>query len=148
MPTIVNKNQWTAYGVVAVEPRLKKLGDKKVMAFTILITESAGVNTYLPIYAFNKKAHVLAELAHKGAMLFVKGIFRTTVKTTSVQGKQLIQVFMKVNEFEVLIREPIKVNDIDFADTVALYDPDNFIEEDENGEYKNSQETCASETKE
>ena len=136
METIINKNQWTALGVVAQEPILKKLSDKKVMAFTILITESAGANTYLPIYAFNKKAHVLTALAHKGSVIFVKGIFRTTVKTTSVQGKQLIAIFLKVNDFEVMIREPVKVQDIDFADTVALYDPDNFIEEEENSEPK------------
>ena len=141
MPTLVNKNQWTTYGVVAIEPRLKKLGDKKVMAFTIIITESAGENTYLPIYAFNKKAQVLCQLAHRGSIVFVKGIFRTTVKTTSVQGKQLIAIFLKVNDFEVLIKEPIKVDDIDFADTVALYDPDNFMEEDENGKPEDSQET-------
>ena len=145
MPTIVNKNQWTALGVVAQEPHLKKLGDKKVFAFTVLITESAGENVYLPLYAFNKKAQVFAQLAHKGSVIFVKGIFRTAVKTTSVQGKQLIQVFLKVNDFEVMIREPVKVDEIDFADTVALYDPDNYMEEEEDGKPKDSQETRPSE---
>ena len=148
LQTVVNKNQWTAYGAIAFEPKLKKLGDGKVMAFTVLITESAGENTYLPLYAFNKKAQVFCQLAHRGSMVFVKGIFRTTVKTTSIQGKQLIAVFLKVNDFEVLIREPVKIDDIDFADTVALYDPDNFMEEDENGESKDSEETRDSETEE
>lgn len=129
---MINKNQWTAYGVVAQEPRLKKLANEKVLAFTILITESAGEKVYIPIYAFNEKAHVLCALAHKGAIIFAKGIFRTKVRTTSVQAKNLIGLFMKVNEFEVLVREPVAVEDINFADTVALYDPDNFMEEEEN----------------
>lgn len=128
----INKNQWTAYGLVLQEPRLKKLGDKRCLAFTILVTESSGEKVYLPIYAFNDKAHVLCTLAHKGAMLFVKGIFKTKVRTTSVQSKELIGMFLKVNEFEVVVKEPIKVEDIDFADTVALYDPDNYMEENEN----------------
>ena len=128
----INKNQWTAYGVVAQEPRLKKLSEKRILAFTILITESAGEKVYLPIYAFNDKAHVLNTLAHKGSMIFAKGTFRTNVRTTSIKSKQMIGLFLKISEFEVLVREPIDVKELDFADTVALYDPDNFMEEDEN----------------
>ena len=144
----INHNQWNAYGVVMQEPQLRKLGNKKVMAFTILMTESAGAKSYLPIYAFNTKAHVLCSLAHRGSMIFAKGTFKTAVKTTSIQGKQLISLFLKITDFEVLLREPIKVADIDFADTVALYDPDNYMEEEDNGESKDSQEACTSKIEE
>ena len=130
---MINQNQWSAYGVVLQEPILKKLSEKRVMAFTIIMTYSAGDKTYLPIYAFNKKAHVLCALVHKGASIFAKGSFRTTTKTTSIQAKQLISMFLKVNDFEVLIKEPVKIDDIDFADTVALYDPDNYMEEEDSG---------------
>lgn len=129
---IPNKNQWTAYGVVAIEPAIKKLGNGKTMATTVLISESAGEKVYLPLVAFNSKAHVMCTLAHKGSIVFVKGGFRTKTHTTSIRAKTLVQVFLKVNEFEVLVREPVEIDNIDFADTVALYDPDSFMEEEEN----------------
>ena len=127
----INQNGWTGYGVVAQEPVLKKLSDNKVMAFTVLISESAGQKTYLPVYAFNEKAHIMCSLAHKGSVIFAKGIFKTKVQTTRIQAKVLIGLFLKINEFEVLLKEPIRVDEIDFANTVALFDPDNFMEEEE-----------------
>lgn len=136
----INKNQWTAYGVVALEPTLKKLSGGKVMATSILITQSANENVYIPICAFNDKAHVLCALAHKGSIIFAKGIFRSKLTTTSIQAKSLISISMKINEFEVLVREPIRVEDLDFADTVALYDPEAFMEVEGDGEPENSQE--------
>lgn len=130
---MLNKNQWTAFGVVAQEPRIKKISKDKVIAFTVLISESANEKVFLPICAFNNKAHVLCSLAHRGSQIFVKGTFRSKTKITSVKSKTLVCLFLKVSEFQVMVREPVKVEENDFADTVALYDPDIYMEEDENG---------------
>ncbi len=129
-----NKNGWTAYGIVLYEPRLLKLSGGHVAARTVVATESAGEKVYLPITAYNKKAHTLVALAHKGSTVFLKGTFRTNTTTTSIKAKELLHLQLKVNEFEVLIREPVKIEDLDFADAVAVYDPDTFMEEEEDVE--------------
>lgn len=127
---IPSKNQWTAYGVVAYEPKLMTLNKGVVAAKTVLITETAGVKVHLPVVAYNKKAHVLCAVAHKGSTIFAKGVFLSHTEVTSIQGKTLIGVDMKINEFEVMIREPVNVEDVDFVDIAAKYDPEFVIEEE------------------
>lgn len=128
---MVNKNQWSIYGVVLFEPKIMKFSDNDIVARTVIMTESIGKKTYLPISAYNKKAHILAALAHKGSTIYAKGIFKTKTTTTSIQAKELIHIELKITDFDVIIREPIKIKDLDFADVVAAYDPDAFMEVEE-----------------
>lgn len=129
-----NSNQWTAYGVVLYEPRLMKMSGDHVACRTVIATQSAKEKVYLPITAYNKKAHTLIALAHKGSTIFVKGSFRTKTTTTSIKAKELLHLELKVNEFEVLLREPVKIEETDFADAVAVYDPETFMEVEEDVE--------------
>ena len=117
-----NSNQWTAYGVVLYEPRLMKMSGDHVACRTVIATKSAKEKVYLPITAYNKKAHTLIALAHKGSTIFVKGSFRTKTTTTSIKAKELLHL------------ELVKIEDTDFADAVAVYDPETFMEVEEDVE--------------
>ena len=131
-------NEWHALGVVNDEPVLKKLDTKGgVMAKTVLVIapEMNGEEpVYLPIEAYNKKAHVLCALAHRGSTIFVKGKLKSNLRLTSQQGKTLVGISFKVNDFAVLIREPVKVTEMDFAQVVQLYEPEAFMATDEEEE--------------
>lgn len=129
----MNMSNWSALGVVVEEPKLMKLGEDKVMAKTILCVnakESCDKNMYLPVVAFNKKAHVLCSLAHKGSYIFAKGTFLTNERITSKQGKTLIALNLKITDFEILVKKPLEINEIDFVQTVQLYDPEIILEEE------------------
>lgn len=125
---------WHAVGVVNVEPVLKKLSGGKVMARTILAIEPERVGepmVYLPVHAFNKKAHVLCAQAHRGSTIYCKGTFRSNLQTTSQQGKTLIGILFKIIDFTILIKEPVAVEEKDFIETVRLYEPEAFMEEED-----------------
>lgn len=125
------KNNWTAVGVVTTEPVLQKYGDEVVVAKTILTIDpinNGDKPTYLPVCAFNKKAHVLCAIAHKGSTIFAKGTINSSTSLTSIQGKTLVGVSFKITDFVVLKREPIKVDEQDFVEVVQLYDPEAFME--------------------
>ena len=130
----ISSNQWTALGVVAYEPVLKKLSEDRVAARTVIISESSGEKTQIPVVAYNKKAHVLCALAHKGSTIFAKGVLCTNIELTSRQAKTLVMINFKITDFDVLIREPIKVDDIDYVDIAAKYDPEYFMEVEEDVE--------------
>ena len=129
-----HKNQWTALGVVAYEPVLKKINDDLVAAKTVIISENNGEKNQIPVVAYNKKAHVLCALAHKGSTIFAKGVFQTNMQLTSIQAKTLLTINFKIIDFEVMIREPVKISDVDYVDIAAKYDPEFFMEEEDNVE--------------
>ena len=80
-----NKIQWTAYGVVLYEPKIIRISENDdVVARTVIVTESIGKKVYVPVSAYNKKARILAALAHKGSTIFAKGTFKTKTTVTSV----------------------------------------------------------------
>lgn len=127
-------NNWTALGVVQREPKLVKIANGKVMARTVIICDSLEGKTYLPVVAFNKKAHVLAALAHRGSTIYASGSMFSKTQLTSKQGKTLVGLTFKITDFIVLVREPVETKDVDFADVVQMYDPDNFMEVEEDVE--------------
>lgn len=124
-------NSWSAYGVVLEEPTLMSLKDDVVCAKTILAVEGG---TYLPLTAFNKKAHVLCALVHRGATILAKGYVQSKVTITSNQGKMLVGTTFKVTDFVVMKKEPVAVDEANFADVVQLYEPSSYMqmEEEEN----------------
>lgn len=127
-------NNWSALGVLQSEPKLIKISDGKVMARAVLVCDAVEGKTYIPIAAFNKKAHVLTALAHRGSIIYATGSMYSTTQITSKKGKTLVGITFKLNDFVVLVKEPIKTSDEDFADVVQMYDPDNFMEDSENAE--------------
>lgn len=121
-------NNWCAYGFLNEEPKIMKLDDEgKCMAKSILVIEENGQKTYIPIIAFNKKAHILCSLAHRGSAIYAKGTIGSKTEITSEQGKTLIGILFKVTDFVVLKKEPLKVEDIDFVNVVKFYDPDSYM---------------------
>ena len=132
-------NSWSVLGVVNEEPKLMKIKDNKVMARTVLVVRSEGTDekTYLPVVAFNKKAHIFCSLAHRGSTIFAKGVIKSNVSITSKQGKSLIGISFKITDFSVLIREPIETGEGDFADIVQLYDPESFMDTGDEEEEEN-----------
>ena len=129
-------NSWEALGVVQEEPKLMKLSEGKIMCRSVLavgIEHKKGL-AYLPVVAYNKKAHIFAETVHKGATIYCKGIIKSHESITSQQAKVLVGLSFKINEFVILIKEPVKTDEISFADVIQLYNPDNFMEVEENVE--------------
>ena len=126
-------NNWCVLGTVHSEPKLMKIKNG-VMAKTVIAIDpdiNGDERIYLPVVAFNKKAHTLCALAHRGSIIFVKGRFKSHLTITSNQGKTLVGLTFKVLDFEVLAREPIDVNEDDFVGVVQLYEPETFMEGDE-----------------
>ena len=123
-------NSFVITGVVLEEPMLKKLSGGKVMANTI-VKVVGGENTIVPIVAFNKKAHILCALAHKGSQIYAKGVLKSKTHITSEKGKTLIELILKVTDFAVLVKEPIQVEEGDYVDIVKLYDPELITDEEE-----------------
>ena len=133
MKTNISKNRWEATGIVLKEPTLKKLSNDTVVARTILMTQSSEERCVFPVSAFNKNAYILCALAHKGSMIFAKGVIKTRESVTSIQAKRLVSIQFKITDFKVLLKEPIDFEEINFADTIAFYEPDSFMEGDEDG---------------
>ena len=125
------ENEWSALGIVAYEPIKKKIAQNTIVAKTVLLSNTKGEVQKIPICAFNEKAHTLCALAHKGSTIFAKGTIETSTKITSIQSKVLICLNLKVTEFEVLLREPVNIDNIDYADVVEMYDPESFIDMEE-----------------
>ena len=125
-------NNWNAYGVVLEEPKIMKLSEGKIMCRTVLAVgvDHQKANAYLPIVAYNKKAHIFAQTVHKGATICCKGVMVSKESITSQQAKVLVGLMFKITDFVVLIKEPVKTNELDFVDVVQLFNPENFMEEE------------------
>lgn len=137
---MANINNWSVVGVVNAEPKLMKIKDNKVLAKTVLVIRSTDSDekTYLPVVAYNKKAHVLCSLAHRGSTIFAKGVIKSSINTTSKQGKTLVCISFKITDFSVLIREAVESGEDDFVETVQLYDPEAYMDSGESEEENES----------
>lgn len=122
-------NKWQVVGIVMNEPKLMKIDEKHVVAKAIIKVEGKE-NTLLPVATYNKKAHVFCALAHRGSLIVASGKIVCSTDITSIQAKTLISVSFKLNDFDVLRKEPIEVEYQDYVDIANICDPENFLEEE------------------